>query len=787
MRISGSPFSGIVNQPTSGELAGESSLAKALLTPGGSAQAGVQFGQATESPSPQPAGLEQVASSILARLLQGSSGAPANGAPVNGAPANGVPADNNDVTSQAQPQPCGDSPAQVAPTAPIAPTSPVEAPAATDATDPANAPKAADAAFLDDSEYSSPEALKRWEPMVAHLPPDQRLQAEKELNRPIAAAWMAREDGPNAAKAMDFINANPALKAAVDVSQSGGNPDGKITNKDLKVFAKNMEKAADQADKDLADYIKNNPDADLQSLEMVRNASVMQANMPLVKAGNADHGGVDGNVSADELNGLAQGNPGLAGALKQSCNTWSQPGFLGQLDEAGMSGRKKAAHSPDQMFDASNISNWIKKQAPTNGGQFASMLSDAATLNSVAGIDISKLNGDVFDPNKSKSYSGAQKAAVMVKLQQTEQSVIAGRKLRNTEKTEQDLNEKIAQLQADPDVKAYLDKSVPDQERKLVHSDAALQNAVNVQAQNVNSGKALETDMTTADNAVNKHNPNADYSGAISGLSAQLQLQKDLFPGNEVPEASQVLGNRPELQSKIADSYVRNFSEGGALKQLLGQKKSDAGESLQAADDQKALYDSVLPSDFIESQQNDYMNSTVAQLQDSKKGRKFLEGKADEGGGPSLAAQLAEQGIGGKAFNSIMGFASVSSMLAHGDKLGATQAIYDSTKLGGEAIKGGIDAGAKMMGREASSGLGRMAGQIAGRAIGMVAGEATGLAAGAALGAAIPIVGWAIDGAMALGFGISAIVDAVKKHKAQKAFDHNVDPVLNQFGIAKAH
>ncbi|EPM92542.1 type III helper protein HrpK1, partial [Pseudomonas syringae pv. actinidiae ICMP 19070] len=52
---------------------------------------------------------------------------------------------------------------------------------------------------------------------------------------------------------------------------------------------------------------------------------------------------------------------------------------------------------------------------------------------------------------------------------------------------------------------------------------------------------------------------------------------------------------------------------------------------------------------------------------------------------------------------------------------------------------------------------------------------------------AIPVIGWAIDGALAVGFGISMIIDAVKKHKAQKAFDDNVDPVLNQFGIAKAH
>ncbi|PHN40940.1 type III effector HrpK domain-containing protein [Pseudomonas amygdali] len=768
MRISSSPspaLGGIVNQPTSGELAAETPLAKDSLTQSsaGGDQAFVQFGQANDNTS-FFSDAEQSGSSLMSLLTRSSS---------------------SESTSSVDQDSVQVSPMTSVSTASASP--------AAAASDPANAPSATDAAFLDNSEYSSPEALKRWDPMVAHLPPEEREQAAKELNRPIAAAWMAREHGPNADKAMAFINANPALKTAVDVGKDGGNADGKITNKDLKAFAKNSEKAADNADKDLAKYMEDNPGADPQSLEMVRSAAVMRANMPLATAADPHHADgapdktdVDGNVSAEGLKALIKSNPGLSGTLKQSSNMWSQAGFLSQVDEAGLTGRKKAAHSPDQVFDASNMSEWIRKSAPKNGGQFASMLSDAATLNSVAGIDISKLNAQVFE--KPKAYTGAQKAAVMIKLQQTQQSVIAGRDLRNTEKTEAGLNERIAQLQADPDVQEYLNKSIPEQERSLVSSDSALQKAVTEQVQNVNSGKALQTDLATADKAVGKHNPDPDYSCAITGLSAQLQLQKDLFPDAQVPTAQQVFNNQPdEVQTKIADSYVRNFSEGGALKQLLGQKKADASEALQTADNQKAAYESVLPADFVEGEHENYTTSTLNELQNSKKGRKLLEGKSDEEGGPSLLAQLADAGAGGKVLNSVMGFASVSTMLANGDKLGATQAIYDSTKLGAEAIKGGVDAGAKMMGREASAGLGRLGGQMIGRAVGLVAGEATGLAAGAALGAAIPVIGWAIDGAMALGFGISAIIDAVKKHKAQKAFDHNVDPVLDQFGIDRAH
>jgi hypothetical protein len=787
MRISSTPFNGVAPQSPAGQAPSGPSVAspKMALARLGGANPNVQFGQAAPPASKATASTEQQLLSLLGQLFKT---APANAQP--GATAADAQASGNATAN-------GTAAAEkTAPPGDVAATKATQPDAAANA--PASVPKTADAAFLDDSKYSSPEELKRWEPLVANLPPDQRLQAEKELNRPIAAARMAAEKGPDSAKAMEFINANPALKTAVDTGKHGGNADGKITDGDLKAFAKNMQKSADNADKDLAKYQKDNPNADPQSLEMIRNASLMQANMPLAKAADPSHAldaehksKVDGNVSADGLKALTESNPGLSGALKQASKTWSQPGFLTQLDQGGLKGRDLAAHSPDKLFNSKNISEWIKTQAPTNGGEFASMLSDAATLNAVADVDISKLDKQVFD--NPTAYSGEQKAAVMIKLQQTQQSVVAGRDLRKTEKTEDALNEKIGQLQADPAVQAFLDKQIPQQERALVGSDPSLQKAVTEQFQKVNSGQALQTDMATADKkaadkAGKKDTPTPDYSNAIGGMSSQLQMQQDLLgPTANVPTAGQVLGKRPGLQSNVAESYVRNFSEGGAVKQMLSPKKADANDALKAADAQKALYESVLPDDFVQSQQGNYLQSTFAQLQDSKSGRKLLdESKGDKDHAPSMAAQVASK-VGPAGVQSLAGFASVSDMLARGDKADAAKTIYDSSKSGLQAGKQAYDAGAKLMGREASAGLGRMAAQVGGRVAGMVAGEAAGVAAAAALGASIPVVGWVVDAAMALGFGISAIIEAVKKHKAQKAFDHNVDPVLDQFGIPKAH
>ncbi|NWC10641.1 type III effector HrpK [Pseudomonas agarici] len=755
MRISNTPFSGSGAPMSGADMSTEPSVDPSADPLKRASLQGFEFGAqftchtfGQHPPVNQADELQSMISQLLRRLLGGGNAKPEGQGP-----------DKAPATAAQPAQAAGACQAAQALTA-------VPAARSDDCSPPAAAPSP-EAAFLDDSKYSSPKELERWAPMVANLPPDQRLQAEKELNRPIAAARMALEKGPDGAKAMKFINDNPAIKTAIDTAKHGGKADGKITDGDLKAFAKKMQGAADSAAKDLAHYQKDHPDADPQSLQMVRSALLLKANAPLTAAADPHHGAgtegetkINGETSADGLQALQKSNPGLSGALKQSAKTFSQPGFLNMLDQGGLSGRGLATHGPDKLFDAANIGDWVKKQAPTNGGEFASMLSDAATLNAVAGTDISKLGKDVFE--QPQNYTGAQKAAVMVKLQQTQQSVVAGRDLHKTGKTEDALAEKIAQLQADPDVQAYMKQAVPSQERALVASDPALDKAVKGQLQQVTSGQALRNDMNTADRQAKGDSSKADYTGAITGLSAQLQMQQDLLgPQAQLPSAQQVIGGQPQVQAKLKQSYEANFSEGGALKQLLGQKKADVGDSVQTVDARKAAYDSVLPDDFVSARQDSYMNTTVDQLQQSKKGRELLEGMSDPGTDTDTAPSTS--------------------------KAEQIKSGYDNTKSGLSAAKNGIETAGKMAGREASVGLGRMAVSIGGRIAGAIVGEAVGMGAVAAMGAAAGPVGWLVDAAMSLGLGIMAIIEAVRKHHAQKQFDHNVDPTLDQFGIPRAH
>ncbi|MBD1554543.1 type III effector HrpK domain-containing protein [Pseudomonas typographi] len=680
------------------------------------------------------------------------------------------------------------------------------------------APKAADAEFLDNSKYSSPEELKKYDALVANLPPEQREQAAKELNRPIAAAKMAAEGGPGADQAKAFIDANPALKTALDTGKHGGKPDGNISKNDYAAFAKNMEKAAGAASKDIEQYQKDNPNADPQSLAMVRSAAMLRANEPLAKAGALNQDGkVDKYVTGDALKGLQTGNPGLSPALAQTAKTFSQPGLLHMLDQGGFEGEGLALHNADKKISTKNIDDWIKKQAPTNGGEFASTMSDAATRNAVADVDISKLNEDVF--NNPTKYSGAQKAAVMIKLQETQEQVDGGGKLRKVEKTSEALQQKIAQLQADPDVKAYLNKAVPQQEQNIIGGDPALTQAVDQRHADLLSGKSLQGDMKAAEDQAAKDNEGkkpedqkpVDYSQALGSLDAELQLQGDLKGKDNVPTSAQVLDNRPDLKQKIDRSYQESFVQGKAVESALKQdQKSDAKDVLGQVDAKKQAYDSALGQSVTAAAEDGYAEATMKALTTTTKGVSVLKDLKDAGTlakdadiqkmtGEQMYSQLRDNvekqtsaaglGTGGKltaagggAFG-VAGLLSLSDQLKNGDKAGAAKTIYDGAKGSAELAKLGYNAVAK----DASAGLGRIAGSVAGRVAGMVAGEAAGLAAAEAVGAAAGPVGWAIDAAMAIGFGIKAIIDAVNKHKKQEKFDHNVDPTLEQFGIPKAH
>jgi hypothetical protein len=675
------------------------------------------------------------------------------------------------------------------------------------------------AAVLDNSKYSSPEALKKFAPMVAHLPAADQEKAAKELNRPIAAAKMAAAGGKEGEIAKAFIAANPALQTAADTAKRGGKADGIATRDDYNSLAKNLEKARDAGTKSVTEYIKENSKGgakvDPQSLQMVVSAAVLRANEPITKAADPKkaNGGeekIGKYTTVEDLRALSSGNNGLSSMLTTAAKTFAQPGFSDLLDQGGMEGKELAKSGIDGDISTKNIEQWIKKQAPTNGGEFAAMMSSAATINATANVDISKLGEDVFA--NPANYSGDQKAAVMVKLQKTLESVEAGRSLHKTEKTETALKEKIAQLQGDKDVQGFLDKSIPEQQRRLIGNDPALEKAVNERYESLKTGESLNDEMQAEYNAATKDKDgkplkeptSPDYSASVGNLSAELQMQKDLRPlDTTVPKAADVVSGRPDLSAELQRSYQQNFVEGGKMNEQMKSKDAKPEKVLADVDGQKAAYDAVLPPEFIALKQDAYTDATLAALKTTAAGVSMITNFKDATAGlrdkdpkninaqdlkaeaDKRAAALDAKGMASGAAGAaggIYAMTTVSGLLAQGKDAEAGKAIYDSVRGAGTAARVGYDLATK-----SSTAGGEIAGKVAGRVVGAVAGRVAGMAAASAVAAAVPVVGWIADAAMAIGFGIKAIIDAVHKKQDQKAFDHNVDPTLEQFGIPKAH
>jgi hypothetical protein len=471
---------------------------------------------------------------------------------------------------------------------------------------------------IDDSKYSSPEDLQKWAPLVDGLPPDQRQAAEKALNRPIAAAKMLQAGGDDAKKAQAYLDANPAIKTALDTAAHGGKVDGTISKHDISSFISTMQKQLSAANDTLSGYQKDNPNADGQSLELVRQAALLQANLPITNAADPSVQGKGDNATGlttqSGLQAIVNANPGLSSALRGAANLFSQPGMFAALDQGGLDGVNLATHNPDQKFNQDNITGWVKNQSPTTGGSFASFISDAATRGAVSGIDTSNLNADIF--TNPQNYSGAQKAAALVQLQTTQQQVEAGSSLRKTDDTDAALTQRIKQLQADPDVAAYLQQSMPTNESAIINSDPAIAAAMQKRyTENVVTGDGLKDDLDAVDNNnSDAKNPKESDAAAFEDFSSELMLDGDLR-GGDVPSEAQVVAGNASLTSRLQSDYTRDFSNGGELRQLLAQKDAKPTDAMATTQADEQSFEGVLDPNFIESQSDQYSSTTSSLIQ----------------------------------------------------------------------------------------------------------------------------------------------------------------------------
>lgn len=299
------------------------------------------------------------------------------------------------------------------------------------------------------------------------------------LERPIAAMQIlsGRVDGATdemKQAALQFVNDNPSLKSALQ--QTGAlKSDGTIDQGKMAQTLDATHKNLEQADSNVQDYIKKNPNADPDSIAAVNSAALLQAYLNLTgqSAGHQDAGGKNNSYNGGKGGGMVatkqqvadlQNNEGFGDAIKNAAKAFSTSGGFDALDRAGVD---KATNKADNLINDDNLTSFIKDEAPTDEQSDLSFLKDAGLKNVTANTDISTLNQDIFaHPDK---YTAEQKAAVMCKLMQTLIDVQAGGSdhLRNVDETVKVLTQDIQTLANDPAVGEYLKKKLPPEMENL--------------------------------------------------------------------------------------------------------------------------------------------------------------------------------------------------------------------------------------------------------------------------------------------------------------------------------
>ncbi|WPC75398.1 type III effector HrpK domain-containing protein [Vibrio porteresiae] len=659
------------------------------------------------------------------------------------------------------------------PLAGITAASPVSSNVATEKLNSISSTDPAVLAAIDNSQFSRADELKRWGSMVGHLPESERVAAEKVLNRPYAAAKLALEGtDEQKAKALEYINANQALFTAIETRAGAGDnrhvmADGSLSDKDLKVFAGTMKERANQASEMVTDYQQKHPDADEQSLSLVRSSALLYANDPLTRSASAlKQPGVKDQqdtkyANIDDLKTLSDSNnnPDLSPLLTDAARLWSKPGMFNTLEDMGLNGKDVARHGGDGLLDLTDYSAFIDKVAPTNSAEFNDFISYVSMANAADKVDTSKLNQDIFEqPNQ---YSGAEKAAVLVTLQRTLQYVIAGESIRNTEQTEKELNEKIEQLQNDKDAQRYLEQQSKISKKEIINSSADLSRSVN---------HHLKTQVLTGDGLRealrNEQGQAADVTQATAALENfhdDVQLYQDIT-GKQLGVAD-IVAFYPDLAESLRGTAT-SISDGTLLTQLATQKETSPEQALNSYWNSLAYMDDALsktaqggigiPQTAVIQQalQNAGVNSQMQGAINDTTLKALLNGKTNM---TPIGIQGAEHHNGNAALDRLKEMA--------------------------------IKKGAKFVAKQGAKFAVRMAASLAGRAAAAVAGEAAGAALAGSISSVAGPVGWAVGAAVSIGFGISELVsffkNKAKKRRERRDFDHTVSPTLNQFGISK--
>jgi hypothetical protein len=436
---------------------------------------------------------------------------------------------------------------------------------------------------------------------------------------------------PEAQAALKAIASNPALMKAIDGGGTG-KADGTITQAEVNSFASHASDDAKAASKSYSDWLSKNPNADESSKATARSAALVMANATLISAADPDRGaGVSDSFTAQDLAAFAK-MPGISPDLAQAASFWSHPATFAMLDNGGDS---SATDKPDGTSTRDNIAGWIGKQALATSADFTAMMNQAASAETVAGIDTSKVGSDIFsDPKNADGtpkYDAATKAAVLQQLIQTDSVLSAGNSGKlwegdrgkiglqdNEGSVRRDLEDKINKLSQDPDVIAWQTQARPAALQSLVGSDSAISGAMgDYFSSQITSGKALDGLLGSKDSS---GKPLSDGAALLS-FASQYQLYAEALGTDGKPTA-----NAPSPQDIVAHSsqaarlnseYTDQIVSGKELRDKLSAGE-DPGTAAQEVSVDTAGFAAVLNpkvvSDNADALRSNYTDAISAHM-----------------------------------------------------------------------------------------------------------------------------------------------------------------------------
>jgi trimeric autotransporter adhesin len=390
---------------------------------------------------------------------------------------------------------------------------------------------------------------------------------------------------------------NPALLNAL---KAGGNV---ITRDNVQNFINNANGDLQQANKDYSDWQSKNPNATATATEVARQAAILRANQTLITA--ADPNAKAGNITAAGLNAIAD-KPSIYGnELSQAAGLFGTPGMFLQLDTAG---DNSSTSTPDGIASSANLDSFVTS-APSTDVAVDGMLTQAANYNGVADVDTSKLGADVF--NNPQNYTGKQKAAVMMQLEQTYQKLLAGGAAGlwpdagtsahpnvnpSIAKVEADMLSHINQLSQDTDVQNFMQVVGTNSIQLMMKNDSGLKNTIQNEYKDFQSGKTLTDDLAQKDS-------NGKTVSMETGLAAFVQ-QGNFFSQalgtNDTPLDVNMPGivKNSSQYAAIKAEYVNNVVSGNELKNAVANG-TDPTQALQQFAGDVANFAAVLPPDDI--------------------------------------------------------------------------------------------------------------------------------------------------------------------------------------------